>query len=59
MEKRLEAIKNIRLDAYPALIGLFDDNPDIAASWNAEYYLGTYAALKEYAYVTVKIRIQR
>jgi hypothetical protein len=38
------------LDAYPALISIFDENPDIAASWNAEYFLGTYAALKEYAY---------
>lgn len=38
------------LDAYPALIGIFNDNPDIAASWNAEYFLGTYGALKEYAY---------
>jgi len=38
------------LDAYPALIRIFNDNPDISASWNAEYFLGTYAALKEYAY---------
>lgn len=38
------------LDAYPALIRVFDDNPEIAASWNAEYFLGTYAALKEYVY---------
>jgi hypothetical protein len=38
------------LDAYTALIKIFEENPDIAASWNAEYYLGTYAALKEYAY---------
>lgn len=38
------------LDAYPALIKIFDENPDIASSWNAEYFLGTYGALKEYAY---------
>jgi hypothetical protein len=38
------------LDAYPALIKIFDENPDIAASWNAEYFLGTYGALKEYVY---------
>jgi len=38
------------LDAYPALIRIFDENPDIASSWNAEYFLGTYGALKEYAY---------
>jgi hypothetical protein len=38
------------LDAYPALIRIFEENPDIAASWNAEYFLGTYGALKEYAY---------
>lgn len=37
------------LDAYPALIGIFDEKPDIASSWNAEYFLGTYGALKEYA----------
>lgn len=37
------------LDAYTALIKIFDENPDIAASWNAEYFLGTYGALKEYA----------
>lgn len=37
------------LDAYPALIRIFKENPDIAASWNAEYFLGTYGALKEYA----------
>jgi len=38
------------LDAYPALIRIFDEKPDIAASWNAEYFLGTYGALKEYAF---------
>lgn len=38
------------LEAYPALIGIFNEEPDIAASWNAGYYLGTYGALKEYAY---------
>ncbi|HPU62688.1 MAG TPA: hypothetical protein PK304_00885 [Mobilitalea sp.] len=38
------------LDAYQALINIFNENPDIAVSWNAEYFLGTYCALKEYAY---------
>ncbi|NLC68201.1 MAG: hypothetical protein GX754_05340 [Clostridiaceae bacterium] len=38
------------LDAYPALIRIFEENPGFAASWNAEYFLGTYGALKEYAY---------
>lgn len=38
------------LEAYPALIKFFEDsfNPDL--SWNMEYYLGTYGALKYYAY---------
>lgn len=38
------------LEAYPTLISFFecDFNPDI--SWNLEYYLGTYAALKWYAW---------
>lgn len=39
------------LDAYPALIGIFNEKPDIAGLWNAEYFLGTYGALKEYAYM--------
>lgn len=38
------------LEAYPALIKIFEESPDIASSWNAEYYLGTYGALKEYAF---------
>lgn len=38
------------LDAYPALIKVFNENPDAASSWNAEYFLGTYGALKEYIY---------
>lgn len=38
------------LEAYPALIKIFEGNPDIASSWNAEYFLGTYGALKEYAF---------
>lgn len=37
------------LNAYPTLISIFEENPDLAASWNAEYFLGTYGALKEYA----------
>ena len=38
------------LDAYPALIRHFEDdfNPD--ASWNMEYFLGTFGALKYYAW---------
>ena len=38
------------LAAYPALIKHFEEhfNPEI--SWNMEYYLGTYGALKYYAY---------
>ena len=38
------------LEAYPALISHFetDFNPDI--SWNMEYYLGTYGALKYFAW---------
>jgi len=38
------------LEAYPALIRVFDEDPELSSSWNAEYFLGTYAALKEYAY---------
>lgn len=38
------------LDAYISLIKIFDENPNIASSWNAEYFLGTYGALKEYAF---------
>lgn len=38
------------LDAYPSLIKIFEESSDIASSWNAEYFLGTYGALKEYAY---------
>lgn len=38
------------LEAYPALIRHFEDdfNPD--ASWNMEYFLGTFGALKYYAW---------
>jgi len=38
------------LEAYPALIKHFEEefNPD--ASWNMEYFLGTYGALKYYAW---------
>ncbi|NLO09728.1 MAG: hypothetical protein GX129_07620 [Clostridiales bacterium] len=38
------------LDVYPALIKIFEEDPNLASSWNAEYFLGTYGALKEYAY---------
>lgn len=42
------------LEAYPRLISIFESNPDIAASWNADYFLGTYGALKEFAYIYFK-----
>jgi hypothetical protein len=39
------------LAAYPALIQFFEmDDKQYAACWNMEYYLGTYTALKWYAY---------
>lgn len=40
----------IGLEAYLQLIKIFDESPEIASSWNSEYFLGTYGALKEYAY---------
>jgi hypothetical protein len=40
----------IGLDVYTTLIKIFEENPDIASSWNVEYFLGTYGALKEYAF---------
>ena len=39
------------LEAYPALYRHFEaDDPALALSWNMEYLLGTYAALKPYAW---------
>lgn len=39
------------LAAYPALLShLEHGGTELAASWNMEYFLGTYAALKEYAW---------
>lgn len=39
------------LDAYPALIGhLENEDTELARSWNLEYFLGTYAPLKWYAW---------
>lgn len=39
------------LKAYPALIGhLESENAELACSWNLEYFLGTYAPLKWYAW---------
>lgn len=38
------------LKAYPALIKFFTDSFEPELSWNMEYYLGTYGALKYYAY---------
>ncbi len=36
--------------AYPALIKFFEESFDASLSWNMVYYLGTYGALKYYAY---------
>lgn len=38
------------LEAYPALISFLESDFDPNLSWNLEYYLGTYAALKYYAW---------
>lgn len=38
------------LAAYDTLVGIFEGNPELSASWNAEYFLGAYGALKEYAW---------
>lgn len=38
------------LEAYSALIAHFEKEFDPSVSWNMEYYLGTYAALKWYAW---------
>jgi len=38
------------LEAYPKLIDIFKENPELASGWNAEYFLGTYGALKWYAW---------
>lgn len=39
------------LAAYPALLKhLEDEDPELASSWNMEYFLGTYAPLKWYAW---------
>ncbi|MDE7309454.1 MAG: hypothetical protein K2N61_12490 [Lachnospiraceae bacterium] len=39
------------LEAYPALIRHFEsDNPELALSWNMEYFLGNYTPLKWYAW---------
>lgn len=37
------------LEAYPALISCIQDRLSADTAWNLEYYLGTYAALKQYA----------
>ena len=37
------------LEAYPALIAGIREKLSADSSWNLEYYLGTYAALKQYA----------
>jgi hypothetical protein len=39
------------LAVYPVMISFFEiDNPEYRLCWNMEYYLGTYAALKWYAW---------
>ncbi|MGI6152048.1 MAG: hypothetical protein ACOYIR_08895 [Christensenellales bacterium] len=38
------------LAAYDALIRVFSERPESTAFWNAEYFLGTHGALKEYAW---------
>jgi len=38
------------LEAYLALMAFFDEKFSQDLSWNMEYYLGTYGALKQYAY---------
>ncbi len=38
------------LEAYPALIKHFEGNFNPDLSWNMEYFLGTFGALKEYAW---------
>lgn len=38
------------IEAYPALISHFEKEFNSSISWNMEYYLGTYAALKWYSW---------
>lgn len=38
------------LDAYPALIRHFEESFNIELAWNQQYFLGTYAPLKYYAW---------
>lgn len=38
------------LEAYPTLIRHFEERFNIEATWNLEYFLGTYAPLKYYAW---------
>lgn len=38
------------LDAYPALMRFFNESFDDGLVWNMEYHLGTFSALKYYAY---------
>lgn len=50
-----EESKNVTgLDAYPAILKFFHENYEDNLSWNMEYYLGTYASLKYYAYLYFK-----
>lgn len=47
-EERCDNVKG--LEAYPTLIKYFEGDFNLDASWNLEYYLGTYGGLKYYAY---------
>lgn len=38
------------LNAYPALLKFFNESYDEGLNWNMEYHLGTFTALKYYAY---------
>jgi len=38
------------LEAYPALIRHFEDDFNLDLSWNMEYFIGTFGALKYYAW---------
>jgi len=49
--KGIEWCENAKgLEAYPALIRHFEADFNPEASWNMEYFLGTYGALKYYAW---------
>ncbi|MEO3948045.1 hypothetical protein [Gorillibacterium sp. CAU 1737] len=46
-----ESCENAKgLEVYPVLLKHYEEEGGYGASWNAEYFLGTYGALKKYAY---------